>query len=88
MRSLVSGARGKTVYETGDVDAGVWSAGISIGLIKEIKTCKQLLADMEAEAEATIRSISALVVPATTPAGASAAPSTVPLTAAPLPSKL
>ena len=39
VRELVSGARGKTVYETGDVDAGVWSAGVSAGLIKEIKSC-------------------------------------------------
>ena len=28
---LVSGARGRKVYETGDLDAGVWSAGLSLG---------------------------------------------------------
>lgn len=36
VRELVSGARGKTVYETGDIDAGIWSAGITIGLIHDI----------------------------------------------------
>lgn len=36
VRDLVSGARGKTVYETGDIDAGIWSAGITIGLIHDI----------------------------------------------------
>lgn len=36
VRDLVSGARGKTVYETGDIDAGIWSAGITVGLIHDI----------------------------------------------------
>lgn len=36
VRELVSGARGKTVYETGDIDAGIWSAGITVGLIHDI----------------------------------------------------
>ena len=36
VRELVSGARGKTVYETGDLDAGIWSAGITVGLIHDI----------------------------------------------------
>jgi NAD(P)H-dependent flavin oxidoreductase YrpB (nitropropane dioxygenase family) len=34
LRELVSGARGRQVYENGDPDHGVWSAGISIGIIK------------------------------------------------------
>lgn len=36
LRELVSGARGKGVYETGDIDAGIWSAGITLGLIHDI----------------------------------------------------
>lgn len=36
VRELVSGARGKAVYENGDLDAGIWSAGITIGLIHDI----------------------------------------------------
>lgn len=32
IRDLVSGQRGRRVYVDGDKDAGVWSAGISIGL--------------------------------------------------------
>lgn len=36
LRELVSGARGKGVYETGDIDAGIWSAGITVGLIHDI----------------------------------------------------
>lgn len=36
LRELVSGVRGKGVYETGDIDAGIWSAGITLGLIHDI----------------------------------------------------
>lgn len=42
------------VYETGDVDAGIWSAGIAVGLIKDIPTCEELLRRIEREAEETI----------------------------------
>jgi len=42
------------VYETGDVDAGIWSAGIAVGLIKDIPTCEELLRRIEQEAEETI----------------------------------
>ncbi|KAJ7505357.1 hypothetical protein B0H11DRAFT_1978262 [Mycena galericulata] len=30
VRELVSGQRGRTVYEKGDVDAGIWSAGVGV----------------------------------------------------------
>jgi len=39
VRDLVAGVRGRKVYETGDPDAGIWSAGIAIGLINDIPTC-------------------------------------------------
>ncbi|KAI5481445.1 2-nitropropane dioxygenase [Pseudohyphozyma bogoriensis] len=48
---LVSGARGKTVYEDGDVDAGVWSASPVMGLIDSIVSCETLLKTMEKDAE-------------------------------------
>jgi len=54
LKHLVSGIRGKKVYETGDVDAGIWSAGIAVGLIKDIPTCEELLRRIEQEAEETI----------------------------------
>jgi NAD(P)H-dependent flavin oxidoreductase YrpB (nitropropane dioxygenase family) len=54
VRELVSGARGKIVYENGDKDYGIWTAGIAIGLIKDIPTCEDLLNTIEAEAEAVI----------------------------------
>jgi NAD(P)H-dependent flavin oxidoreductase YrpB (nitropropane dioxygenase family) len=52
---LVSGKRGKVVFETGDVDHGVWSAGMSQGLIRDIPTCQELVTRIISEAEAIIR---------------------------------
>lgn len=47
---LMSGARGRGVYETGDIDAGVWSVGLAAGLIKSIPTCQELSRTIEREA--------------------------------------
>ncbi|WFD03894.1 hypothetical protein MOBT1_002590 [Malassezia obtusa] len=52
---LVSGQRGRKVYTEGDPEAGVWTAGQTVGLIHDIPTCKELVARIEAEAEARIR---------------------------------
>src|SRR4051794_10364661 len=51
VRELVAGARGRTVYETGDVEAGIWTAGLVVGLISDIPTCAELVSRMVAEAE-------------------------------------
>ena len=68
VRELVAGARGRQVYEQGDVDRGIWSAGISIGLINDIPTCEELLERIEREAEAVIEDLSKLRRPSTIPA--------------------
>jgi nitronate monooxygenase len=47
---FVSGQRGKIVYEEGDVDAGVWSAGMVVGLIHDIPTCEELISRIVREA--------------------------------------
>lgn len=43
IRHLVAGARGREVYEQGDPDAGVWSVGLSQGLIRDIPTVAELV---------------------------------------------
>jgi NADH:quinone reductase (non-electrogenic) len=60
IRDLVSGQRGKVVYENGDPDYGIWSAGLCVGLIKDIPTCEALLKRIENEAEAVIDRLSKL----------------------------
>ena len=55
VRDLVAGTRGGKVYDTGDTDYGIWSAGQTQGLIHDIPTCKELIDHIMAEAQAIIR---------------------------------
>ncbi|MBF6350198.1 nitronate monooxygenase [Nocardia flavorosea] len=54
VRELVSGARGRRVFEEGDLDAGIWSVGLCQGLIEDIPTCAELIGRMVSEAEELI----------------------------------
>ncbi|PZQ62201.1 MAG: nitronate monooxygenase [Phenylobacterium zucineum] len=54
VKDLVAGARGKVVYEDGDPDYGIWSAGQVQGLIHDIPTCAELISKMVREAEEII----------------------------------
>ena len=55
IRHLVAGARGREVFETGDLDRGVWTAGMVQGLIRDIPTCEELVSRIVAEATEIIR---------------------------------
>jgi len=55
VRDLVAGTRGGRVYDTGDTDLGIWSAGQTQGLIHDIPTCKELVERIVGQAEAIIR---------------------------------
>ncbi|WP_184716769.1 nitronate monooxygenase family protein [Caulobacter sp.] len=52
---LVKGARGREGLESGDVDHGVWTAGMIQGLIHDVPTVKVLIDRIMSEAEALIR---------------------------------
>jgi nitronate monooxygenase len=52
---VVAGSKGRAVYETGDIDRGIWSAGTSMGLIHDIPTCRELVERIVREAEGLIR---------------------------------
>lgn len=56
IRDLVAGVRGVKVFETGDLDHGIWSAGMVQGLIKDIPTCAELVNRIVSEAEEIINS--------------------------------
>ena len=43
VRHLVAGARGRNAMKTGDVDTGIVSAGMVIGLIQDIPSCRELI---------------------------------------------
>ena len=55
VKDLVAGTRGGMVYETGDTDYGIWSAGQTQGLINDIPSCQELVSRIMEEAEAIIR---------------------------------
>ena len=52
--SLVAGERGAVVLDTGDMEHGIWWAGISTGLIHDIPTVDELVSRIVAEAEEII----------------------------------
>ena len=60
VRELVAGARGRTVYETGDVEAGIWTVGMAQGLIHDIPTVDVLIRRIVDEASVEISRLAAL----------------------------
>ncbi|MET8708965.1 NAD(P)H-dependent flavin oxidoreductase [Streptomyces californicus] len=54
VRSLVSGARGRRVFEEGDLDAGIWSVGLAQGLIRDVAPAGDLVRRIVAEAREVI----------------------------------
>ena len=51
---LVSGKRGVKVYETGDLEAGIWWVSTAMGLINDIPTVGELVSRIVREAEELI----------------------------------
>ena len=54
VRHLVAGARGRAVFDSGDPEAGIWTAGTVQGLIHDIPTVGELVERIVTEAEALI----------------------------------
>lgn len=52
---LVSGLRGKKVFETGDLDYGVWTAGMVAGIIRDIPSVAELVTRIVEEAKDIIK---------------------------------
>lgn len=55
IRPLVQGAKGKELFEDGDLDRGIWSAGMVVGLIDDIPSCQDLIERIVNEAEQVIK---------------------------------
>lgn len=57
IQPLVAGSRGReAVLEEGDVDGGIWTAGLVLGLINDIPTCDVLLKRIVREAREAVES--------------------------------
>ncbi|NUT47937.1 MAG: nitronate monooxygenase [Saccharothrix sp.] len=54
VRDLVAGARGRRVFEDGDLEAGIWSVGLAQGLIDDVPTVREVVDRIVAEAEELI----------------------------------
>ena len=55
LQPLVAGARGRErCIEAGDIDDGIWTVGMVMGLIDDIPTCKELIERMVAEAKSVL----------------------------------
>ena len=68
LRHLVAGKRGKHVYDEGDPDAGIWTAGQVQGLIHDVPTVKELVERIVRESDAIIRQRLTGALPSTTAA--------------------
>lgn len=60
VRHLVAGARGRAALQSGDVQGGVVSAGVVIGLIDDIPGCAELIERMVRDCRAHLRSALAM----------------------------
>lgn len=54
VRDLVAGTRGRRVFEDGDLEAGIWSAGLAQGLIDDIPTVREVVERIVGEADELI----------------------------------
>ncbi|URQ68303.1 nitronate monooxygenase family protein [SAR86 cluster bacterium] len=54
VKDLVAGQRGRVVFEEGDLEHGIWSAGISVARVKDVPTCKEMVERLVSEAEEII----------------------------------
>ena len=50
IRDLVAGKRGAVVFESGDLEHGIWTVGMVQALIRDIPTCAQLISRIVDEA--------------------------------------
>ncbi|MCP5043455.1 MAG: nitronate monooxygenase [bacterium] len=60
---LVSGERGRAAMADGDLEGGVWTAGLVAGLIHDIPSCQELVSRIVSQAEELItKRVSSVVV--------------------------
>ncbi len=60
VKHLVAGAKGREALRTGNVDAGIVSAGMIVGLIDDIPTCAELIQRIVSDCRAALRRAAAM----------------------------
>ena len=51
VKDLVAGQRGRVVFEEGDLEYGIWAAGISVARVKDIPTCEEMVSRLVSDAK-------------------------------------
>ena len=51
VKDLLAGQRGRVVFEEGDLEHGIWSAGISVARVKDIPTCEEMVSRLVTDAK-------------------------------------
>tara|TARA_X000000368_G_scaffold391282_1_gene355156 strand:- start:150 stop:1127 length:978 start_codon:yes stop_codon:yes gene_type:complete len=51
VKDLVAGQRGRVVFEEGDLEHGIWSAGISVARVKDIPSCEEMVSRLVIDAK-------------------------------------
>ena len=51
VKDLVAGQRGRGVFEEGDLEHGIWSAGISVARVKDIPSCEEMVSRLVSDAK-------------------------------------
>jgi len=51
IKDLVAGQRVRVVFEEGDLEHGIWSAGISVARVKDVPSCKEMVSRLVSDAE-------------------------------------
>ncbi len=67
VRELVAGARGRKVFEHGDLEAGIWSVGMAQGLVHDVPPAGEVVRRVVAEAEDSLRAALTSLVGAAEP---------------------
>jgi len=61
IQELVAGTKGRAAMADGEIDGGIWSAGMIAGLIDDIPSCEELVARICADAEEIMKSKMAMI---------------------------
>lgn len=62
IQPLVAGVKGRALLESGELEQGIWSAGMVVGLIDDIPSCAELIERMVEEAQDIIKGRLATIV--------------------------
>ena len=54
VKDLVAGQRGRVVFEEGDLEHGIWAAGISVARVKDVPSCQEMVSRLVSDAEKII----------------------------------